>query len=469
MSDNLEFYPLYVIYHDQWGFRDWNFYNQGGWIPSNQRPHRGHCHFFMLGHEPELDGASRAFSGSQSYNFSIEDEWSIRSKDPNKTDNVVILGTPKWYFYIEEYWRRVYIQPWDSRKNKYINGDIGKTGIKYDASSNAHTFGPFRECKGNFFFFNNMARTISIEYYSNELKTERDHYLKGGNNKWNIDDFTKNGDTDFIIPRNFWCGGDNGLIDGPIDEIKGRDFGYQDSYYIYPTIEYQVVNHLNWERLYGWQDRDIDENIFGDGLEVQVSIPYKIDGKIQSPFSDDDGNVYPVGSYFHNFEENNPDRVLKYPTIDEVDSLTYETLITEDSNEVKSIILVDVELTIVNWGDGSSENITTSGEIEHIYSEPGTYSVSILKKDTNPVNDKWRIPDELKGQKVVWSIPSNISSKLDGMWVEQCLGGIVRAKALVTIQDNFGGKKEVWITANNFIVNENFSGIDQGEPLNENS
>lgn len=416
MADTLEFYPLYVIYHDQWGFRDWSPTWGGGWQPVNLRPHRGHCHFFMLGHEPELSGSSRAFTGSQTYNFSLEDEWSNRSKDPNKTDNVRIIGTPKWYFYIEEYWRRVYIQPWDSRKNKYISNETAKRGIKYEASSDSHTFGPFRECKGNFFFFNNMSRTLPLEYFSDENKTERDHYLKGGNNKWNLTDFSKNGGTDFIIPRNFWCGGDTNHFDGPDDEVKGRDFGYPDSYYIYPTIEYQVVKHLQWERPHGWESRDLDNNSFGDGLEIEISIPYKIDGKIQSPFSDDDGKVYPVGTYCHDFDSKYPDRVLKYPSVDYVDTVTEDGL-----------------------------------------------------PDTNPVNDKWRIPEELKGQKVMWNVPDNITSRLDGMWVEQCLGGIVRGKALVTLEDNFGGRREVWITSNNFIVNENFSGIDQGEPLDENN
>ena len=53
---------------------------------------------------------------------------------------------------------------------------------------------------------------------------------------------------------------------------------------------------------------------------------------------------------------------------------------------------------------------------------------------------------------------------MDGIWVEQFLGGIIRAKACVTVEDNFGGRKDVWVTSNQFMISTPFEGTDQGAP-----
>jgi hypothetical protein len=481
MSDSIEFLPLYVIYHDQWGFRDWARNSDGGWTPASKYSHRGHCHFFMLGFNPTTASSSRAYGGVQSYNFEIEDIWSTRSKDPNKTDNVRIIGQPKWFFEIEEYWRRVYVQLWDSPDNE-DKPVAEKRGIKYEASSPHHTFGPFREIRNgldnseprksatNFFFFNNMSRALPLEYFKDEEKTMRDHFLMGGACIWNLDwdkkdingnIYNTNGNTPYIIPKGFWCGGDITGVDKPSQEAPSRRYGYADNLYAYPLIEYQIVKQLlpTNERPPEWKTSPDSE-----GLAVSVDLPFSLNGEIQSPFSENNGRTAPIGSYCHGFEEKYPDRVLRYPEIDSVDSLSTEKVTTTEMNQTKSIELKDVVLTRVDWGDGMVEDITTSGVFQHTYFAVGTYTISKLVKDTDPKNNEWRIPEELKGEKVVWSVPDSIKDKMDGMWVEQCLGGIVKAKALVTIEDNFGGVKEIWITANNFIVDEKFSGMDQGGP-----
>jgi hypothetical protein len=54
-----------------------------------------------------------AYKGEQIYNFEIKDEWGPNSDEPNQNHSVKLLGKPLWNFYVEEYWRRMYIQPWD--------------------------------------------------------------------------------------------------------------------------------------------------------------------------------------------------------------------------------------------------------------------------------------------------------------------------------------------------------------------
>ena len=307
----------------------------------------------------------------------------------------------EFYWGYQEYWRRVYIQPWDDvQYNKNINGIIGKIGIKYDASNPEHIMGPYREGKGRFFFWTNLARTLPIEYWNNEEKTVRDHYLRTDSNfyhKWRVPPVTTNEDLQsfWIIPRHFWAGTDGSGHDGPVEDNPARRIAYPDKYYAYPTIEYQVLEHLKWERLPGWESRPD-----GDGWEKEIIIPYRVNGVIQSPFSDDSGVVYPPGTYCHGFEDKFSNQVWKYPTED----------------------------------------------------DPETPAES-------------KIPDELKGQKVVWYVPNHFASKMDGIWVEQCLGAIVMAKAKVTIEDNFGGKKDLWVTNQQFMVTQPFFGKDQHEPV----
>jgi hypothetical protein len=59
------------------------------------------------------NGSSLAYWGEQTYHFHITDEWGPNSEDPSQNKSVRLIGKPIWYVYVEEYWRRFYVQPWD--------------------------------------------------------------------------------------------------------------------------------------------------------------------------------------------------------------------------------------------------------------------------------------------------------------------------------------------------------------------
>jgi hypothetical protein len=425
-GDGLSFRPLYWVYHDQWHFRTWRLDHIGNWGYETYK-HRGHIHFFMMGHDFALDGG-KAYQGQQLYEFSLEDLWSSRlttDDDPNLHENTRIIGNPKWYFWIREYWRRVYIQRWDSSINADDDTITGKIGLKYDASLPIHTYGPFREGRGNFFHWVKMARTLPIEYFHDEEKQSRDHWLRldpqaSWNQKWgwNAEGFEQIADTNidpsgftptkWVIPRTIYAGRPSNHAeypDGPSEDNPARRFAYADSEYIYPTIEYQSFQHLEWERHPDFADQED-----GDAFNINISIPFKINGVIQSPFSNDVGEVGAPGTYYHNFDSKHPERTQKYAA-------------TNKTAEFPSNIPED-ELIL----DGS----------------------------------EWIIPSGLLGTTMPFNVPSHMNE--DGIWVEQCLGAIVHAKALVTIEDNFGKQYEVWVTGYQFNVQDNFEGKDQNEP-----
>jgi hypothetical protein len=404
-SNDLEILPLFWIFHDQWAWRTWHYTSWGGWCVSETFPHRGHVHFYMSGHKR---GSQQAYKGSQVYIFSLRNKWSSGSGDVNQSDNIRVIGTPKWYLYVKEYWRRVYIQPWDAPENVNLSSHIGKTGIKYDASPYHLILGPHRETKDNFFYWTNMSRTLPIEYFRDDKKYIRDHYLRtqqgnGTYHTWNVNPAQFDASAgSMLIPAAYWAGTDGSGHDGPASDNPARRYAYPDSQYIYPTIEYQEVLQSNWQRMDGYETRDLDENTFGDGFEITVPIPYRNnDGEIQSPFSQDNV-VYPFGTYMHGFLDRFPGQIPRYPSDDE------------------------------------------SG-----------------------MPSEFNIPNELKGQPIQFSVPSHMSGNLDGIWVEQCLGGMVLAKALVTIEDNFGSRSEVWVTDSQFMVKTPFAGTDQNIPAND--
>jgi hypothetical protein len=376
----------------------------------------------MLG-QSNIDG-QQAYSGEQLYKFSLDDEWSPRlerDREPNQQLNVKIIGSPKWYFWVREFWRRVYIQPWEDPGNVDDGEFVGKKGIRYDASRDMHTWGPFREGKGNFFYWTNTARTLPIEYYHDENRTIRDHFIRSDdtesewNRKWSYDasvfenvsdtgvDPSGYNSTRWIIPRSIYAGrpsNNYGGGDGPSADNRAREYGYADSNYIHPTIEYQYVQQMNWERPEGWEERPD-----GDGFEREVSIPFKLGGKIQSPFSDDQLNVSAPGTYHHGFELKHPENILKY-----------------------------AENSLIRNGQ-------SGGDPDNIYVDP----------------NEWDLP--ASGVPISFHVPAGMSE--DGKWVEQCLGAIVKARALVTLEDNFGRQYSVWVNSSQYMVQDNFEGSDQ--------
>lgn len=116
----LKFAPLGWIGHDGWNWKQSKTlmsYDQNG----NPRPiddskkcyQRGHVHLFLPTVEYSPSGSSLAYWGRQTYSFKIVDEWGPNSNDPSQNKSVRLIGKPLWYLYVEEYWRRMYIQPWD--------------------------------------------------------------------------------------------------------------------------------------------------------------------------------------------------------------------------------------------------------------------------------------------------------------------------------------------------------------------
>lgn len=72
---------------------------------------------------------------------------------------------------------------------------------------------------------------------------------------------------------------------------------------------------------------------------------------------------------------------------------------------------------------------------------------------------EYRIPDELKGKPCIFKVPEGM--KEDGIWVEQCLGGIVKARATIKYRNNFGKEGIMEVTETKLILDEKFEGSDQ--------
>ena len=116
----LEFSYLAWTYHDGWGFNQTKTLlkadDNGKYVPvdvSKKCHQRGHVHLFLPTVPFSPEGSSLAYSGTQTYSFNVVDEWGPNSNDPNQNMSVRLIGKPIWYVYVEEYWRRMYIQPWD--------------------------------------------------------------------------------------------------------------------------------------------------------------------------------------------------------------------------------------------------------------------------------------------------------------------------------------------------------------------
>lgn len=491
MADEpLTWYPLYWVYNDCW---QWTHTIPAGKFLESSRtvtiPHPGHIHFFMMDFPVNSD-TQQAYYGEQKYTFEFENLWGEGSGDPNQQNNIRIIGRPKWYFYIAEYWRRIYIQNWDDPNNTDYDSVTDKRGIKYDASKDCHSRGPFREGKDNYFFSTSLNRTLPVEYWKNYEKTVRNHYLRQGEGikqpyEWdfgnminghpdpenlgsypkqikNIPGQTTNqkGETisnpepnqfdpkeypwenyfqdydDWTIPREFTCKGDmksNAASQGfpgtasYSDEDKAR-WNYPDNYFISPVIEYQKVVHANWERLPGSEKNDIDKEVDEDGIEtgedfgddwtIEVTSPFKIDGKIQSPFSDDSGKVYPAGIYCHDLDKNGKIKPMKY------NKRFYNPEVKNEDADVEGVNTQEIFLSMNKCLPPKEIALNEDGEQNIV---------------------KWNFPD---------GFPE------DGKWVEQCLGAMVIAKARVVLENNFGERSVEWVTNTAFSLGDTFVGMD---------
>lgn len=116
---SLQFSPLMWQYHDGWRWKETKtlltYDSNGNPIlidKSKNFYHRGHCHLFLPDYDIGNKASTYAYTGKQQYHFEIKDEWGPNSNDPNQNMSVRLLGKPIWYFYYQEYWRRMYIQPY---------------------------------------------------------------------------------------------------------------------------------------------------------------------------------------------------------------------------------------------------------------------------------------------------------------------------------------------------------------------
>ena len=449
----LTFRPIFWVHHDCWEF----FIGGGG---SDDTPvyHWGHQHLFLPGWDFN-SGSQDAWGGQQKFSYNIIDIWGPRSGDPNQQSQYRVIGTPKWYWTIDEVWRRFYIQPWD----KHIDiGDttntkaVGRQGIRWDASRNEHTLGPFREgAKFSPYMIPAGGRTLPLEYYTDDAHMDQSHR----------DDYVKSKAQEMMADWNALPVGQQVKrtwgVSPPTDFIAaGMEFGYNrgnhiknytypDALYQMPLIEYRKVRQLNNERFPTWAAKnDIDANNFGDGWNNVMMVPYinPYTLKYNSPFSPAPGLVAPIGQYYGVDTLNNP----------LVDPSTYPVYRAREDAPPKPDLPYPPG---PQPGGYDYENepyglpAFTKNDPRYLGPQPGVWNAAA------PVNDD---PRPQVGGTIIkqWQNPHGIT---DGMWVQQCLGGIVTVNAVVTIESKLGGRSDVEISTTQLIQNANFAGSDQAD------
>lgn len=402
----LTFFPLYWTFHDNWRYY---FVPTGGGPPS-VFDHYGHTHLFLMGFDP-TKGSQDAWSGKQTYRFRLDDIWGPRSVDPNQQQQYRIVGTPKWYIHIQEIWRRMYIHQWDSGQG----GELERRGVKWDACEADKTSGPFREGRGFSPAFIENARTLPLDYFATSPPSQaigsRSNWLASQAQKiFSVtapgtsppyDPSTYNTETYDLQHGNYL----RALEDG--GHVAGVPT-FSDNLYIWPIMEYQRVVQSDWARPPGFEARDINDESFGDGFELAVEVPFQdpATSLYRSPFCAPGTRVVqPVGQYFNN-------------------------LVSDDHKPRHAT---------VNYNDPE-----VSSDDPYYYDNPG------------------KLPPSLSGQPVTWHNPYGANA--DGYWVQQCLGGIVQAKAKVTIEHKLGGRKEIWVHTNQLVPTTPFAGTDQMLP-----
>lgn len=119
-EDGLIFAPLGWIYHDAWKYNetktliDHDTEGKPVYIDKTKTcVQKGHCHLFLPGIDTNKASSTKMYWGEQKYEFRIVDEWGPNSKFKERNKSIRLIGKPIWYFRIEEYWRRMYVQPWD--------------------------------------------------------------------------------------------------------------------------------------------------------------------------------------------------------------------------------------------------------------------------------------------------------------------------------------------------------------------
>ena len=402
----LSFYPLYWTHHDQWKY----------WIPlgnglNKEWDHWGHTHFWMMGFDYEGTSGD-AFHGQQTFDFEVKDIWGPRSQDPNQTDLYRVIGTPKWFFHVQEVWRRVFIQPWDTGLPEVLGHN--RLGIKFDASPPDKLMGPFREGRANHgqSSFSPVwipnARSLPIEYFKSVQKSQvaRDNYV-AAMAKALVP-------PDQYNPATYDLQHGNYLQARKYDNFTGHPAGappFSDAFYIWPIIEYQKVVQLNWEPLPGSSPDVVDLRDagadYGDGWATQLTIPFRdpTTQNYRSPFANEPGKILEFGKY-------------------------NETILAGDRQLVPAA--QRLKYSQVQYGDGN----------------PQTSLGLPASKSEQPVAD-WHNPYQ---------------GHDGGRVVAQPIGGIIQARCRIILEHKMGSRHEVSVESTQYVPTTPFEGTDQNLP-----
>ncbi|MFA7661115.1 MAG: hypothetical protein WCX60_07975 [Anaerovoracaceae bacterium] len=201
----------------------------------------------------------------------------------------------------------------------------------------------------------------------------------------------------------------------PSDEFDAEEFGVDHSNYILYT--HPAAKPAYSDRFYMWpiieyqkvtqmdwqRLPEADED--GDGWQVSVTIPFinPTTGKYNSPFGQSPGQCDPAGIYHgHDLNSN--------PLVPESKRLKY---------------------------------------------------AQVSYNEASPPHPVFQQPEELSGELIQFHDPYGVN---DGKWVQQCLGGLVEAKALVRIKHRLGGEQDIWVNATQYVPTSPFEGRDQLSP-----
>lgn len=428
-ESSLQFYPLYWVHHGSWS-----------WVTaSNIRLyHWGHVHFFMLGYDPGEEGLKHAWAGNQEFRFEIKDHWGPRSGDPNQMTPYRVVGTPKWYWHVRELWRRVYIQPWDEQVKRPDGQVVGRRGVRWDACPTACQLGPFREGGRHCPVYIEGPRTLPLEYFHSEgrRQDERD---------WHLADLAE----DEIAAWNAHpeLGGRGGAFARTYtpsawgrDDTRPRVESFPDGAYIHPTLEYQTVTRLDWERMPGWEAaHDHDDEHFGDGWSNSISLPLvdPVVGQLQTPFAPAGQPCRPFGEYFGTTAAGDPLVPLAHRPRHRkrVGRGVGTHQLAENSYDFAA-----EPFGLPNFGDGTYA--WQDGDGQWV---------------TGQIDDP---REDLSEQPMQFHNPYADRTSPDGTWVAQFLGGLVQVRAVVTLEHRLGGRTEVTVTQNQLMPQEPFRGPD---------
>ena len=270
---------------------------------------------------------------------------------------------------------------------------------------------------------------------------------------------------EYTIPRGRKAGGNAAADTHPreasySDEDGARRF-YPDHLYITPAIEYQKVVHLDYERLpERWAaEADIDiwtdvSGNFGDGFEVTVNIPYRVNGVIQSPFSDDNGVVYPPGSYFHDIRDQDKLRYAAESYGPELSPESEPEVLDAALAGVKKYRLSEYRKFMrdnpsredsLRWFNANYANRPILlNEEEGMFDAAGNW-IEVVTHDRPRAEQVELGADGKPVPKGKVAQFRNPGYREDGLWVEQCLGARVIPKVELVFEDALGHRFTRWV------------------------